>query len=266
MTAAGQSLLDVRALYCHYGKVAVLSDINMQVGPAEVVGLIGPNGSGKSTLLRCLGRLQAATTAHLTVCGRASKDYSRHALARTIAYVPQHVGPSMSLRVIDMVALGRFPYAGLCTAAGNRSIVLDAIERMHLQSLALRHFAELSGGERQRVLIARALAQQGQLLLLDEPTSDLDLRHQLATMAAVRAIATERRVGAVIAIHDLALAARFCDRMVMLQAGQVYAQGPWQSVLTPANLAAVYGVKAKVGADGDQPYIIPLEDTQHHAA
>ena len=258
-------LLNVKDLYCRYGPATVLAEITLHVAAGEVVGLIGPNGSGKSTLLRCLGRLQSVSSGRISILGREMSSYGREALARIIAYVPQHIGSSMSLRVIDMVALGRLPYSGLCSDTANRSIVLDAIDRMHLQSLALKHFGELSGGERQRVLIARALAQQGQLLLMDEPTSDLDLRHQLATMHAVRRIARERSVGAVIAIHDLALAARFCDRLVMLKAGRVYAQGEWQSVLTAEGVAAVYGVAARVGTEGGMPYIIAVEETEAYA-
>ncbi|WP_292457490.1 ABC transporter ATP-binding protein [Methylibium sp.] len=183
-----------------------------------------------------------------------------------MAYVPQHSGSSMSLRVIDMIALGRSPHRGLATSAADRDHVLDALEGMQLQPLAMRFFGELSGGERQRVLMARALAQQGRLLLLDEPTSDLDLRHQLGTLGTVRALADERGVGALIAIHDLALAARFCDRLVMLQDGRVQVQGPWQQVLTPAHLRAVYGVDARVGSDQGVPWVTATATAPNRAA
>ena len=116
-------------------------------------------------------------------------------------------------------------------------MVLDAIDRLGLRSLAMRAFSELSGGQRQRVLLARALAQHGKLLLLDEPTSDLDLRHQVAALGAVRQLADEQGTAALIAIHDLSLAGRFCDHLVMLQNGRVCAQGKWQAVLTPARVS-----------------------------
>jgi iron complex transport system ATP-binding protein len=164
----------------------------------------------------------------------------------------------MSLRVIDMVLLGRLPHRGRGTAQHDQVIALAAMERLALQPLALRHFSDLSGGERQRVLMARALAQQGRLLLLDEPTSDLDLRHQLATLQTVHELARQRGVGAVIAIHDLALAARFCDRLLMLRAGTVLAAGTPQQVLTPANVQALFGVSARIGSDGGLPYVIPI--------
>ena len=253
-------LLDVRDLRCRYGRVEVIRGVGFSMSPGEVIGLVGPNGSGKSSLLKCLGGLRAVSGGSLSVAGRDIQSYQRTALARTVAYVPQHSGPGMSLRVIDMVALGRLPHRATSSEADNRRIALDMIERLGLEPLALRHFSELSGGERQRVLIARALAQQGRLLLLDEPTSDLDLRHQLAAMATVRDVADRDGTGCVVAIHDLALAARFCDRLLMLCDGQVHDDGPWHQVLTPANVQALFGVGALIGSDTGLPYVIPTHE------
>lgn len=258
-------LLQATALRLRYGRVEVLADVDLSIAAGEMVGLVGPNGSGKSSLLKCLGGLRPLSGGSVTLAGRAATAYSRGELARTLAYVPQHSGPGMSLRVVDMVALGRLPYRGLASEAENRRIVLETINRLGLEALALRHFSDLSGGERQRVLIGRALAQQGKLLLLDEPTSDLDLRHQLSVMATARAVADERGVASVIAIHDLALAARFCDRLVMLKAGRVHDQGRSQEVLTPANLRALFGVGALVGRDTGLPYVIPTHEENHDA-
>lgn len=251
-------LVQADGLGCRHGRVAVLAGIDLRIAPGEVVGLVGANGSGKSTLLRCIGGLQHISVGALAICGRPLAQYSRHALARTIAYVPQLVGASMALRVAEMVALGRLPHRGIASENQSRAVVAAVISRMQLEHLALRHFNELSGGERQRVLIARALAQEGRLLLLDEPTSGLDLRHQLATLSALRGIADEGRVGALVAIHDLALAARFCDRLLLLRAGRVLANGPWREVLTPANVEALFGVQARIGDDASIPYVIPL--------
>jgi len=234
----------------------VLNDVLFQVAPGELVGLIGPNGAGKSTLLRCVLGLQRLQAGRVRVLDQDVDRFDRLALARAIAYVPQHSGSAMSLRVIDMVALGRSPYRGMNPATHDRAVVFDAIERLRLQPLAMRPFGELSGGQRQRVLLARALAQQGRLLLLDEPTSDLDLRHQIAALGAVRQLADEQGTAALIAIHDLTLAGRYCDRLVLLHAGRVHAQGPWQDVLTPQNLALVYGVTARIGTDGWRPYVL----------
>lgn len=254
-------LLQATALRSRYGGRAsteVLRGVDFTLAPGEVLGLVGPNGSGKSSLLKCLAGLRPLSGGHLLLEGRSLTGYARQEMARAIAYVPQHTGPSMSLRVIDMVLLGRLPHRGRGTAQQDQTIALAAIERLALQPLALRHFSDLSGGERQRVLMARALAQQGRLLLLDEPTSDLDLRHQLATLQTVHELSRQRGVGAVIAIHDLALAARFCDRLLMLRAGAVLAAGTPQQVLTPDNVEALFGVSARIGNDGGLPYVIPI--------
>ncbi|RYX96639.1 MAG: ABC transporter ATP-binding protein [Comamonadaceae bacterium] len=253
-------LLEVRDLRSRYGRTEVLDGVGFSVAAGEVVGLVGPNGSGKSSLLKCLGGLRATSGGSIAVAGRAIQAFSRNEFARTVAYVPQHSGPGMSLRVIDMVMLGRLPHRATSSDACNQRIALDMIQRLGLEPLALRHFSELSGGERQRVLIARALAQQGRLLLLDEPTSDLDLRHQLAAMATVRDVADRDGAGCVVAIHDLALAARFCDRLLMLRQGRVHGDGPWRAVLTPANIQALFGVDARIGSDGGLPYVIPISE------
>ncbi|MDZ4282957.1 MAG: ABC transporter ATP-binding protein [Hydrogenophaga sp.] len=234
----------------------VLAGVSFQVSAGEVVGLIGPNGAGKSTLLRCVLGLHPLQAGRVRVLEQDVNAFERRALARTIAYVPQHSGSSMSQSVIDMVALGRAPHRGLHPAAHERAVVFDAIERLQLQPLAMRPFGELSGGQRQRVLLARALAQQGRMLVLDEPTSDLDLRHQIAALGAVRRLADEQGTAALIAIHDLSLAGRYCDRLVLLHQGRVHAQGSWQAVLTPENFSEVYGVSARIGTDGGRPYVL----------
>lgn len=250
-------LVDVVDLRCRYGKREVLKGVGFSMAAGEVVGLIGPNGSGKSSLLKCLGGLRPLTAGSVSIEGRSIARIPRSELARKVAYVPQQAGPSMSLRVIEMVSLGRLPHRGTARESESRQVVLGTIERLGLEPLALRHFRELSGGERQRVLIGRALAQQAQLLLFDEPTSDLDVRHQLVALETVRAVVDDSGVGSVIALHDLALAARFCDRLLMLSNGAVHDQGSWEDVLTSANVKSLFGVGARIGIDAGLPFVIP---------
>lgn len=234
----------------------ILDGVTFKIAPGELVGLIGPNGAGKSTLMRCVLGLQHLETGSVSVLGQHIHAFSRRELARTVAYVPQQCPSALSLRVFDMVALGRSPHVGLNPAAHDRAVVFDAIQRLRLEPLAMRPFGELSGGQRQRVLLARAFAQQGRLLLLDEPTSDLDLQHQSAALGAVRHLAHQHGTAALMAIHDLSLAGRYCDRLVLLHGGRVHAHGTWQEVLTPANFATVYGVAARIGTDGGMPYVL----------
>jgi iron complex transport system ATP-binding protein len=252
-------MLSIDALHYRHGTREILRDINLNVAPGEIVALLGPNGAGKSTLLRCVNQIAGRHQGRITIDGHNAAALRPRQLARLVASVPQQSGSSMALRVIDMVLLGRAPHRHGNSAAHDRDVALQAIEHMQLQELALRTVDQLSGGERQRVMLARAIAQEGRLMLLDEPTSDLDLRHQLGVLQAVRRIAAARGVAMLVAIHDLALAARLADRLVLLRDGQIHADGPWQTVLTPANLRAVYGVDAIVGADGGIPYVIPMD-------
>jgi iron complex transport system ATP-binding protein len=257
-SGVNSAMLQVTQLHYGYGERAVLRGIDLTVKAGEVVSLVGPNGAGKSTLLKCVNGVLTPIRGQVTLDGRPTNEYGRRELARAIAYVPQQHGPAISLSVVDMIALGRAPHRTLASAARDRELVLDLIEQLGLQPLALRSFAALSGGERQRVLLGRALAQGDRLLLLDEPTSALDLKHQLDTMTTVRALASARGCGVLIAIHDLALASRFSDRLVLLGDGQVRADGPWRDVLAVEHVEAVYGVSAIVGTDRDLPYVIPV--------
>lgn len=251
--------LSVRDLRYRYGAEAVLRGVDLEVGPGEIVCLVGPNGAGKSTVLKCLNLILQPSGGEATLDNAPISTFGRRKLAQAIAYVPQQAGQAMSLPVVEMVGLGRAPHRGLGTDSHDQAVVLDAIQALKLEALAMRQYGELSGGERHRVLIARALAQEGKVMLLDEPTSDLDLRYQLETMTLLRRLADQRQVAILVAIHDLALASRFADRVVMLSQGRVFAQGPWQAVVTPSNLEAVYGVSALTGEDGGLPYVIPIE-------
>ena len=257
-------LLQVQSLSCRLGGRDVLHGLSFTVEAGEVLGIVGANGAGKSTLLRCLLGLQPRDGGTVHIAGRPLQDHDGPALARRMAWVPQPKGAGMGLSVADMVALGRLPHRGTAAAADDEKVVLAALHAMRLEPLAMRPVAELSGGERQRVLIARALAQQASLLLFDEPTSDLDLRHQLGTLACIRRLAHEQGVGALVLMHDLALAARFTDRLLLLAGGRTLALGPWRQVLTAPHLRQAYGVEALVAERDGLPIVIPLEESEHH--
>ncbi|KWT63572.1 histidinol phosphatase [Streptomyces albus subsp. albus] len=217
---------------------------DLHVAPGETVGLVGPNGSGKTTLLRCVYGTLAPTHGRITLDGRDLAGFSAKERARRIATVPQDGGAAFDLTVREIVAMGRSPHKRFweTDSAADTALTGQALARVGAAALHDRSFAALSGGERQRVLVARALVQQPSLLVLDEPTNHLDIRYQLDILALVTGLGTS----ALLALHDLNLAAYYCDRLYVLRAGRVVAHGTPHEILTPALLADVYGVAAEV--------------------
>jgi iron complex transport system ATP-binding protein len=223
-----------------YGVGPVIGDVSVTARPGRVLGLIGPNGSGKTTLLRLLYGALGGTTGTVTVDGDALTGLAPREAARRLAVVVQETGGETALTVGEMVLLGRGPHLGTFQRTGrdDHEIAARCLDRVGAAHLGARAFAGLSGGERQRVLIARALAQQATHLLLDEPTNHLDIRYQHEVLRLVRGLGT----CAVVVLHDLNLAARYCDDLVLLGGGGVVAAGTVDEVLDPAVLEPVYGV------------------------
>ncbi|MFT3968287.1 MAG: ABC transporter ATP-binding protein [Sphingobium sp.] len=238
------------------GGRAILTDVSLALRPGELVCLVGPNGAGKSSLIRCLDGLWRLDGGSVSVEGKPLAALPRDAVARKIAYVPQAAGETMALSIREMVTLGRAPHRHRETPAERGTRVQAALERFGLAAMAGRAFDELSGGERQRVLLARAFVQDAGYMLLDEPTSALDLRHQLDALQIVRGLVDETGVGVLVAIHDLAAAARFADRIVLLAGGRVRVEGAWRDVLTPEHIREAFGVEVTVGSVDGLPYII----------
>lgn len=222
----------------------VLHDISLELTAGQVVGLLGPNGSGKSTLLRCLAGLFPRHTQHIWLNGDALSDIPLNARARQIAFVPQHAEVDGELSIEQIVRLGRTPYRrplqGVSTA--DEAAVENAIGLMQLSGLRKRRWQQLSGGERQRTQIARALAQQPRVLLLDEPTNHLDIQYQLQLMRLI----AELPLTVVVALHDLNLAANYCQHLVLLKSGRVITSGTPEKVLTAAQIEETWNVKASV--------------------
>ncbi|QES10334.1 ABC transporter ATP-binding protein [Streptomyces venezuelae] len=225
----------------------VVRDVSAAVAPGETVGLLGPNGSGKSSLLRCLAGLRAPDTGTVRYDGESVRGWSARRIARHVAFVAQDSGADSDLRVADVVGLGRTPFRDRWRGpdATDRAVTAQALEEVGLTALADRSWKALSGGERQRAHIARALAQQPYALLLDEPTNHLDVKHQLELMELLTG--TDRTV--LVALHDLSLAARYCDRLLLLHHGRLIAAGPPAEVLTAERLAEVFEVDAALTTD-----------------
>ncbi len=249
--------LEVNRVSFSYGSRRALCDAVVRIKGSEVVSLVGPNGSGKTTLLKCINRILKPKGTVIV----AGKDVSRIGLkeiARSVGYVPQSAAHSFPVSVFDTVLLGRRPYVSWTISPQDKEIVAEAIAVMRLEEFTLRQFNELSGGERQRVLIARALAQQPQVLLLDEPTSNLDIKHQLEVLQIVRRVATEREIAVVMAIHDLNMASRFSDTIVCLHRGEIYDIGSPADVITEETIRTVYGVVVAINGNSGRPHIVPL--------
>jgi iron complex transport system ATP-binding protein len=239
--------LEARQVVWHRGGALVVDAVSLRPTPGATIGLLGPNGSGKSSLLRLLGGAAKPDSGTVLLDGRELSALSRRDVARAVAAVSQHAHTDTDIRVRDVVRLGRIPHRGLLGATGSRDelAVAVALEHTGLTDKADRLWHTLSGGERQRVHIARALAQEPRELLLDEPTNHLDIRHQLELLSLV----TRLPVTTVVALHDLNLAATFCDEVIVLDRGRAVAGGPPTEVLTARLIAQVYGVRAQVRTD-----------------
>ena len=252
--------IEVRGVSFDYGSFRALEDVEVKVGAGEVASLVGPNGSGKTTLLKCIGKILKPKMGVVMIDGREIGDFDSREIAKLVGYVPQSSPQTLHLTVFDAVLLGRKPYISLRVGERDKEIVSEILVSLRLEELAGRFFDELSGGERQKVLIARALAQEPEVLLLDEPTSNLDLRHQLEVMKLIQELVKERGLSAVIAIHDLNLAARFSDKLIFLKRGKILAAGRPEEVLTSEIIREVYGVSAFVlnHSQLQKPYIVPV--------
>jgi len=236
------SFTNVRA---GYGGKMVLDGASASFAAGNVTGIVGPNGAGKTTLLRVALGIIAADTGNVAVLGRCLKECSREYLSRSIAYLPQEGSAQWPMLARRVVTLGRMPHGA---RDDGLSAIDDAMLRADVAQFASRRMDELSAGERARVLLARTLATQAPILLVDEPAAHLDPAHQLRLMELLRAEAA-RGVAVVITLHDLALASRFCDAIVVMQSGKVAAQGTPAEALSDAALANVFGIRA-IRADG----------------
>ncbi len=244
-----------------YGDRVALREVTMRADPGEVVALAGPNGSGKSTLLRASIGLENSVAGTIGLGGSLLSRLSLGARAREVAWMPQEEPAGDNLPVTEYVRYGRYPHSARFAppSAADEGAVREALRLSGADELGDRLVWELSGGERQRVRFARVLAQQAPIVLLDEPTAHLDIGHQLDLLERVRSIARDHRTAVVIALHDLNLAARFADRIVVLHRGRVAADGSPRSVLSPQLLSDVWGIASELRYDAASrlPYLIP---------
>lgn len=249
-------MMEVQNLdFQYHSSAPILRDVGFEVLPGQCLAILGNNGAGKSTLLKCLNRILTPQTGTVYVEKSNILELPLSAVAKQMAFVSQS-SPTGRLTVYDMVMLGRKPYIRWGVRREDEAIVEVILERMGLQEMAARFVDELSGGEGQRVMLARALAQQPKVLLLDEPTSNLDLRSQHEVLDLVTRIARESAIAVVMVIHDLNLALRYCQRFLLMKDHRVYAAGG-KEIITCDNIKAVYQIPVRIyEMDGD-PIVIP---------
>lgn len=248
--------ISVENLSQDYGSLKVLRNISFDAESGEVLALLGPNGSGKSTLIKTIADIMTPTGGAVKINGADARTVDKTLRAKAIGYVPQYFHYTPFTTVLDTVLIGRRPYMSWSISDDDLKIVDEALETMNISELAPRFVNELSGGQRQRVFIARALAQKPEFFLFDEPTSSLDLRHQLETVSTMRDIVRRDNTGMIVALHDLNLALRYSDKVLMLKGGEVYAYGKPEDVLTEKAVSDVYGVESEIIENKNGKFIL----------
>jgi iron complex transport system ATP-binding protein len=243
------SVISLEGTSFKYGKLPTLHSITLETRPRELLGIIGPNGSGKSTLLKLMSGLLHPAVGPVCLDGASITSLKRDTVARRIALVPQNAILPELFTALDIVLMGRTPHLGLFRYESkvDIGIAVNAMEITHTSHLAGKYINQLSGGERQRVVIARAIAQEADILLLDEPTANLDVNYQVEIMNFLGMLCRSRGLTVVAALHDLNLASQYCHRLVILREGSVHSRGTPAEVITPALIKEVFGLDVYVG-------------------
>jgi iron complex transport system ATP-binding protein len=257
-------MLEIRDLTLSYGERVALRDVSLSLARGELLGVVGPNASGKSSLIRAITRVVPPLRGEVWLDGSPVRHLSQRELALRVAVVPQNPYLPEAFTALEVVLMGRTPHLGLLQSEGRAdwAAVRRALEQTDAWDLADRRIGELSGGERQRVVVARALAQETPLLLLDEPTAHLDVGHQAAILELVRRLCRSEGKAVLAVVHDLTLASQYCDRLAMLSEGRLVAQGSPHEVLSPEVLASVYRTRVWVFAHPltGRPVVTPAVD------
>ncbi|KRE22661.1 iron-hydroxamate transporter ATP-binding subunit [Bosea sp. Root483D1] len=245
---ASAPLFALDAVGFSIGERALLEPLTLDLPAGQVIGLLGHNGSGKSTLLKLLARQQRPTRGNLRFAGRPIESWDNRGFARKVAYLPQQTPPAAGMLARELVALGRYPWHGALGRFGqrDRDKVREAMALTDIEPFADRLVDTLSGGERQRAWLAMLVAQDADCLLLDEPIAALDLAHQLEVLTLVRQLSHRQDLGIVVVLHDVNMAARFCDEIVALHSGRLVARGTPEQIVRPDILRAIYGVEVGV--------------------
>ena len=251
---------DVSFSYKGCDDTPVLKEISALIRGPQVVSILGPNGVGKSTLIHCINKILEPTGGKVFLDDVETTEYSLKDMAKRISYVPYSSSDTFPLTVVDTVLLGRHPHAGWKTTDEDLRKVYEVLERLEISDLAMRFFNELSAGQHQKVMLARGLVQEPDVILLDEPTSNLDIRHQLGISRMLRELSRTDGILVIMISHDLNIAARYSDNIILMHEGRIFAAGSPKDVLTEENIRTVYGVKSKIIDDEGRPYIVVRDD------
>ncbi len=250
--------LQAKGIVFGYNSSMILNDVSFEIGPSRLVTIVGPNGSGKSTLIKCIDRILSPKKGSILIDRKDVTKMDRMEIAKNLSYVPQSSARTFSSNVFDTVLMGRRPHIGWLSSSDDEEKVWEVLRLLGIEDLAMSGFGELSGGQQQKVLIARALVQETKVMLLDEPTSNLDIWHQLDVMNIVSDLVRKRRMTALIALHDLNLASKYSHGIIMMKKGRIMAVGDPASVLTPENIEAIYNVEVAVRSQSEAPFIVPV--------
>ncbi len=251
--------LRVKDIVFSYTSTPILEEITMELSASEMLGIVGPNGAGKSTLIRCINRILKPEQGSIHLDGQEIREMVTIEIAKHLGYVPQSFTGVFPATVFDTILVGRRPHIGWRSSESDEDKVWAILEMMAIEDLAMRDFNELSGGQQQKVLIARALAQEAGTLLLDEPTSNLDIKHQIEVMELLKDLVANKGLSAIMAVHDLNLASRYADRVIIMKDGRIFDAGSPSDVLTPENIRSVYDVDVEVvNSSSGNPHIVPI--------
>lgn len=247
----------IKDLEFSYFNEKTLKGISANLNKGEFISVIGPNGTGKSTLIKCMNGILKAQQGDLSIDNIDINKLNHREIAKLISYVPQSSSSMFNINVFDMVLLGRRPYMTWHSRKKDKEIALKALQSLNIEKLALKPFNELSGGQKQKVIIARALAQETDIVILDEPISNLDIRHQIEVMEVLKKLVKTKGITAISVIHDLNVAIKYSDKVMILSEGKTMALGKPYEVITEENISKVYGVEVKCARLDDDLIIVP---------